>query len=336
MISQLDWLARMKKTSQGLVKEPDIPLPNYPEMLAELVEEHEPASTLADFEGWMSGFGDHWSFRGQADSAWRLQDNLERQTTQNVSLSLGRFQHLSQQRLDPDGSKERRLLEEFKQRFRQHTKPEPADQDLVGWFAWMQHFGARTRLLDWSRSPYVALYFALGSSNAESCAVWAVDDTWLNTKTWQRLRVDPNIPSWDHRQMAARYFNSAIVSETNEPTILFTAPVALNERIKIQKGHFLCNLSRNEPFDINLFRMLMEPDPANVPVVRKLVVKRALRNQMLEKLAAMGIDRKSLFPGEDFARPLDAELQVWLEQFKDSWRKSMVAQDANIERTRHS
>jgi hypothetical protein len=50
----------------------------------------------------------------------------------------------------------------------------------------------------------------------------------------------------------------------------------------------------------------------------------------------MGIDEKSLFPGEDFARPLDAELRVWLEQFKDSWRKSMAEQLANIERTRRS
>src|SRR5580704_15740200 len=49
----------------------------------------------------------------------------------------------------------------------------------LSWLAAMQHYGAPTRLLDFTYSPYVALYFALRNRNdneAESDAeVWAIN-----------------------------------------------------------------------------------------------------------------------------------------------------------------
>ncbi|MGA9698130.1 MAG: FRG domain-containing protein, partial [Acinetobacter sp.] len=43
------------------------------------------------------------------------------------------------------------------------------------WMFLMQHYGVPTRLLDWSESPLVALYFAVQGHKEEDGALWILD-----------------------------------------------------------------------------------------------------------------------------------------------------------------
>jgi len=107
-----------------------------------------------------------WIFRGQRSSKWRLATSLERACN---SFKL----KISQNGL----ALEKVLLREFQRRFHHYQSYVPKDN--IELLAYMQHFGAPTRLLDWTYSLHVAVYFAIEAAPDDPCAVWAIDQKWL-------------------------------------------------------------------------------------------------------------------------------------------------------------
>jgi hypothetical protein len=53
----------------------------------------------------------------------------------------------------------------------------------------MQHFGAPTRLLDWSYSPFVAAFYSLEELSENSC-VWEIDYKMLRTSNIKNAGID--------------------------------------------------------------------------------------------------------------------------------------------------
>jgi hypothetical protein len=298
-----------------------------PEQYGDLVAEDTPAVTWADFQIWVTTLGDTWSFRGHASAKWRLEATLERATTQLVAAIVGTTFHLSQQRLRP-GDHEKEILLEFQAGAHQHIQATPADHELMDWLALMQHHGAPTRLLDWTRSPYVALYFALERANPkEQSAVWAIDREWMEKESVKAMKKrDRRCPNASDFKAMCRYINRTLFRPNNPAVIVPVNPVRMNYRMTAQQGHFLCNLSHGESFDVSLFRMLRN-SATRKPPVRKLIVEQENRIAMLKELRRMNIHSASLFPGLDgFARSLGIHLEMGLEADKDRWRRSVKKQ----------
>ena len=89
-----------------------------------------------------------WIFRGHKSTEYQLEPRIERENRGK----------------DCDWSAlESMLLVEFQSKARMYMNAYdlPDAPDKPSWLALMQHYGVATRLLDFSYSPYVALYFAL-------------------------------------------------------------------------------------------------------------------------------------------------------------------------------
>lgn len=114
-------------------------------------------------------------FRGQGDCAWDLTTNYERTFGMNAS-------------------RESSMLYRCIAEGHLFVKHPPEKDDYVSWLAEMQHYEASTRLLDVSRSKYIALFMALmGMKNGKresDGAVWAFDTIRADKVLYDSLKED--------------------------------------------------------------------------------------------------------------------------------------------------
>ena len=81
-------------------------------------------------------------FRGHTCAAWKLQAAAHRGLIRSIES-------------------EQAMSFQFRRQARIRHPNCPADDDLAGWLALMQHYGLPTRLMDWTSSLLVAAFFAL-------------------------------------------------------------------------------------------------------------------------------------------------------------------------------
>jgi hypothetical protein len=244
-----------------------------------------------------------WVFRGQEKAYWILEPTLERAIK---GTRAGKE------------APEKGLLLNFQRRAHHYTANPPSDGSYIEWLALMQHYGAPTRLLDWTFSPYVGLYFALENAHDGDCCVWAVNGAWLNQDisdaedpNYRPSRVgDINLSRWNY------WLNENLFSNNNAERIVMVNPLRMNERVAPQQGVFLCALSYENRFFTTLTDLVRRKE-SNSDRVGRIFVKPSCRLPLLRELNRMNINRASLFPGLDgFARSLGIDLQLAL--FKTS------------------
>jgi len=106
-------------------------------------------------------------YRGHADKSWELLPKVQRGfTSEDEELF----------------RKERYYTNDFQARASVFQSQKPQLNEYANWLTLMQHYGLPTRLLDWSRSPLVALYFAISDENEyeKDACVWILTPGKLN------------------------------------------------------------------------------------------------------------------------------------------------------------
>lgn len=136
---------------------------------------------------WLTGKPVDWIWRGHGSFTWRLETRLARDFAQLPPFEDASVSH------DHIGL-ENRTIGFFKERARRSLEPPPDDRDLLSWLAIMQHYGAPTRLLDWTSSPFIALWFAYAGMEEGPAALWG-----LNAYLCRREISGSLFPGgWDH------------------------------------------------------------------------------------------------------------------------------------------
>lgn len=238
-------------------------------------------------------------FRGQSDATWPLSSSLQRLLAgtdfeENISNTEFWF------------------LRAFKQRARQYLQSVPNESDIVGWLSLMQHHGTPTRLVDFTHSFYVACYFALINTKSDS-AIWAIDHDWLidiGHKVFNIKRGDLR-DEWEdnvYREtnvLLGKLLATAGATEGYEKMPLGASsvePSQHHQRLGTQQGLFVVPLDVQKSLLQNLKPHLSRH--RNKPI-KKIVLKRNMKENGLAHLREMNITSETLFPGIDgFARSI--------------------------------
>lgn len=235
-------------------------------------------------------------FRGQQRLSWKLQSSIERAVLSG-----------------PERLKaEQTLRYRFGQAAANYLNVSQLPQHPLDWLATMQHHGTPTRLLDFTRSPYIAAYFAVEDvGNDEPCAVWAVSEAWCLSKADAVLKaggLKADFPTFSWLYVASDFIPIPLVAPAG--------PQKLSSRQIAQQALFAVPGDLSLSFEENLRRML-DPNEDIREHVKCYQIEGARRGEVLRDLRLMNINRASLYPGLDgFAQSLkyelvDEDIQQW-------------------------
>lgn len=234
---------------------------------------------------------DGWAFRGQQNAAWRLESSLSRYLRDYI-------EDRSQWR-----SREERAIRIFRRKAHNFLAHPELLADDLRCLALMQHHGAPTRLLDFTKSPFVAAFFALERATGDAAvfalntpALWNNRARPLANPALTRDVIDPR--AHDNFQ---QYFFS------NENEILWSGePTEMDDRLVAQSGTFVVP----GVVDKSL-QAIIDGYESHEELLHKIVLPAAVRMDAMKWLYRMNITNASLFPGLDgLARSIAVELEI--------------------------
>jgi len=229
------------------------------------------------------------AFRGLSDSNFNLETSLMRLG--------GNFRKL-----------EPHLLRNFKKYagkdIAKYSRQEVARFNSIWhWMVVGQHHGLPTRLLDWTYSPLIALYFSVNDIHKLDVdgAVWKVN--FIEASKYLPDKVKDPLIRDDSRvfsiELLEEVFKSNInalktlESVSNDDYVIFLEPPSLDDRIVNQFAMFSM-MSNPERIMDDWFRKYEDSN-----LWRKIIIPSNLKVEVRDKLAQSNINERTMFPGLD-------------------------------------
>ncbi len=253
---------------------------------------------LVDFgQEWLDGM----LYRGQSKEEWELQPKYRR-IIHNSGLSPSQVaEACDSERM------EQQMVEEFRRSAGRLGEASTVQnfEDPISWLFVMQHYGVPTRLLDWSRSPYVALYFAVRDAWEADGALWCFYETALsedhkNIGSNGEAVLPKHIRDWEH------FF---FCRDTSPHVYVVDAPVC-TDRMLAQQGSF--TMCRNH---LSGHGEGIGQSCKGDKRCCKIVISSKCKEEIFIHLKLMNVSSENLFPGIDgVGRTMDENLRVILRK----------------------
>ncbi|MES2259816.1 MAG: FRG domain-containing protein [Pseudomonadota bacterium] len=234
---------------------------------------------------------DGWAFRGQQDARWPLLSSLSRYLDAFI-------QDKSSWRV-----REERAIRIFRRKAHNYLGDSSVLYNDLRCLALMQHHGAPTRLIDFTKSPFVAAFFAMENATTDA-AVYALNTPrlWpaapLGQPGLDRDSIDPREPGNFERLFLP---NDNAIVWTGEPT-------EMDRRLVAQSGTVVVPGMLGKPLD----EILVHYRDGSA-LIKKIVLPQAIRGEAMKALYRMNITNATLFPDLDgLARSIRTELEmIW-------------------------
>ncbi|MFH0785554.1 MAG: FRG domain-containing protein [Pseudomonadota bacterium] len=242
---------------------------NMPSSTIHEITVHSLEALRNEFDGCENG---KYIFRGQSNASWPLETSIFRFRQRLTTIRYGKNALLGKEKLD--WRKLMRSLEfDLFKRYNHDLSPGEElkiESDLLKVLTTLQHYGCPTRLLDFTWTPYTALFFA-ASEHEGDFAVYAI-----STKDIEEVTC----------------CSSALVKDfwgeegAESPMVHLFRPKYTNKRMKLQQGVFLIPSTTVIPLEEIIAT-------SSLPV-RKMIIPGKLRADIITMLASqlnMGPER---------------------------------------------
>jgi len=236
---------------------------------------------------------DHnYGFRGHASASWLLAPTIAR----FVDGILTAFPKRAMYREETTKIVLNRLRDEFKRNsIINNDLPQDRIENMDIW-QYGQHFGLPSPLLDWTHSPYVALFFSLNENSVdkpdEKRCVWVIDldlidqiNFMVTSQVWPKLREAIK----SEESLKEQFPILEVLQEIDQN----------NRRLAFQQGFF----TKHEYYvslEVWLNRIISEVAMKNAdrPVLHKYIFSCSEKERIsfLDKLDKMNINNRTLFP----------------------------------------
>ena len=225
------------------------------------------------------------AFRGHLSSEWKIESSLVRST---LNIDKSTYYEL-----------EDTACSDFKSKFNIYGDPKDKPESKLGWLSMMQHYGAPTRLIDFSTSPYVALCFIIENLSPYSLkdninfSIYSLNYSRLNEIFLDELKKRDEYMEYNLEKMNlnAEKVSDIILEgyDNSTPMFMMNEPIVSNRRIDRQNGTFLItNIFENIEVELSAEKYKKID-------FKKIIIPSSLYCDIFNLLRGMNISLKNIY-----------------------------------------